>query len=405
MAYLSPPSGAGTNANSLTQLAERAAGLARRFEQRFGAAPEGVWAAPGRANLIGEHTDYNAGFALPFGLEQRALVALRRRSDARLLLCSEQTGASELGLAELRGQRIAGWPAYVAGVAWAAMDAGAQGTGFELLLDSDVPMGAGLSSSAALECATLVALAELWGFDRTPLELALLAQRAEQRVAGVPCGLMDQLTSMCARQAQILLVDFASASVTPLPLPLAEAGLELWLIDTRAPHQLADGAYAERRAACQDAARALGVSTLREADASLLSSAAGRLSELAERRARHVISENARVLEAAEILSGAGPASRLERLGPLLSASHASLQQDFEVSVPQLDVAQSAAEAAGALGARLIGGGFGGSVLALTPAGAGDELCAVVSREFALRGWAAPRLFPARPAAGAARLV
>ncbi|MEY4550644.1 MAG: hypothetical protein RL685_6839, partial [Pseudomonadota bacterium] len=393
MAYLSPPSGVGTNANSPTQLAERAAALAWRFEQRFGAAPEGVWAAPGRANLIGEHTDYNAGFALPFGLEQRALVALRRRNDARLVLCSEQAGASELGLAELRGQRIAGWPAYVAGVAWAAMDAGAQGTGFELLLDSDVPMGAGLSSSAALECAVLVALAELWGFVRTPLELALLAQRAEQRVAGVPCGLMDQLTSMCAQQSQILCIDFGSASVTPLPLPLAEARLELWMIDTRAPHQLADGAYAERRAACQDAARALGVSTLREADASLLSSAVGRLSKLAERRARHVISENARVLEAVGILSGAGPASRLELLGPLLSASHSSLQRDFEVSVPQLDVAQAAAEAAGALGARLIGGGFGGSVLALTPAGAGDELATAVSREFALRGWAAPRLF------------
>lgn len=404
MAHLSPPSGAGTNANSPTS-AERAAGLARRFEQRFGAAPEGVWGAPGRANLIGEHTDYNAGFALPFGLEQRALVALRRRNDARLVLCSEQAGTSELELGELRGERIAGWSAYVAGVAWAAIDAGAQGTGFELLLDSDVPMGAGLSSSAALECAALVALAELWGFVRTPLELALLAQRAEQRVAGVPCGLMDQLTSLCAQQAQILWIDFGSSSVTPLPLPLAEAGLELWLIDTRAPHQLADGAYAERRSACQDAARVLGVPTLREADARLLSSAAGRLSALAERRARHVISENARVLEAVAILSAAGPASRLERLGPLLSASHASLQRDFEVSVPQLDVAQATAEAAGALGARLIGGGFGGSVLALTPAGAGNELSAAVSREFALRGWAAPQLFPARPAAGAARLA
>ncbi|MEO8184575.1 MAG: galactokinase family protein, partial [Deltaproteobacteria bacterium] len=156
---------------------ERARALARRFEGRAGAAPEGVWAAPGRANLIGEHTDYNAGFALPFGIEQRARVAVRRRSDERLRLWSEQAGTLELSLSELRGQRMSGWAAYVAGAAWAAIEAGASATGLDLLLDSDVPIGAGLSSSAALECATLTALAELWSFSRSPLELARLGQR------------------------------------------------------------------------------------------------------------------------------------------------------------------------------------------------------------------------------------
>jgi galactokinase len=382
---------------------ERARALARRFEERAGAAPEGVWAAPGRANLIGEHTDYNAGFALPFGIEQRAHVAVRRRLDGRLRLWSEQAGSEELSLSDLRGQRLSGWAAYVAGSAWAAIEAGADATGFDLLLDSDVPIGAGLSSSAALECATLRALAELWNFSRSPLELARLGQRAENQVAGVPCGLMDQLASMCAQPSQVLWVDFEAVSFTPLELPLAAAGLELLAVDTRAPHQLADGAYAERRAACQQAARALGVEALRHADLGSLARAA--LPPQWQRRARHVITENARVLRAVEILREPGPAARLERLGPLLSASHASLRDDFEVSVPHLDVAQAAAEAAGALGARLMGGGFGGSVLALVPRAARDAVAGAVLAAFREHGWAEPGLLPVGPAAGAERVL
>ncbi len=384
---------------------ERAKHLALRFRQHFGAAPDGVWAAPGRANLLGEHTDYNAGFALPFGIRQRARVALRLRADSRLLLCSEQAGACELSLADLRGERIAGWAAYLAGAAWAAIDAGARGTGLELLLDSEVPVGAGLSSSAALECATLLGLAELWGLQRSPLELARLAQRAEQRVAGVPCGLMDQLAALCAREQHVLWVDFQSEEVVPLALPLVAAGLELWAIDTRAPHQLASGAYAERRNACQQAARQLGLHSLREAQPEQLARAAAELSPPTLRRARHVLGENARVQAAVELLRQPGPEARLAQLGPLLSASHASLRDDFEVSVPQLDVAQAAAEAAGALGARLVGGGFGGSVLALLPHGMGEALAAGVQGAFAARGWALPQLLEVQPAAGAARVL
>jgi galactokinase len=386
-------------------LLERGRRLAARFEARVQAEPEGVWSAPGRANLIGEHTDYNAGYALPFGIEQRALVAVRRRSDERLRLWSEQTGGAELTLADLSGELMGGWAAYVAGVAWAALEAGAQGTGFDLLLDSDVPMGAGLSSSAAVECAALVALAELWGFERSSLQLAQLAQRAEQRVAGVPCGLMDQLTSLHAQAERVLWVDFQSSSVTPLELPLAAVGLSLLVVDTRAPHQLADGAYAERRQACQQAARALGVATLRDVDAAALARAGAQLQPVQLRRARHVVSENERVLAAVQLLQAGAAEASLARLGPLLSASHASLRDDFEVSVPHLDVAQQAAEAAGALGARMIGGGFGGSVLALLPSAAGEAVAAAVRAAFRAHGWHEPGLFPARPAAGAGRLL
>jgi galactokinase len=208
---------------------------------------------------------------------------------------------------------------------------------------------------------------------------------------------------MCARPSQVLWVDFEAVSFTPLELPLAEAELELLVVDTRAPHQLADGAYAERRHACQQAARALGVEALRHADLASLARAA--LPPEWQRRARHVITENARVLSAVEILREPGPAARLERLGPLLSASHASLRDDFEVSVPHLDVAQAAAEAAGALGARLMGGGFGGSVLALVPRRDRDAVQAAVLDAFREQGWAAPGLFSVRPAAGAERVL
>ncbi|HEU4581702.1 MAG TPA: galactokinase [Polyangiaceae bacterium] len=384
-------------------IAARAQQLARLFEQRVGEAPEGVWAAPGRANLIGEHTDYNGGFALPFGIEQCALVALRRRQDRTLHLASLQSGESQLSLAELTGERMDGWAAYVAGSAWSLIEAGARPSGFELLLDSDVPIGAGLSSSAALECATVSALSELWGFAATPIELARRAQRAENQVAGVPCGLMDQLASMCAQPGRVLFVDFQRTTVEALELPLEAAGLELLVVDTRAPHQLADGAYADRRRSCQQAAGALGVPLLRDAQLEALAHAALPAEE--QRRARHVISENERVRAAVGILREGGPASRLGRLGPLLSASHASLRDDFEVSVPHLDVAQAAAESAGALGARLMGGGFGGSVLALLPRSARDPVESALRAAFRERGWSEPGLFPARPSAGARRVL
>ncbi len=387
----------------------RARRLALAFEAALGVAPEGVWGAPGRVNLIGEHTDYNEGFALPLGIEQRALVAVRRRTDGELRLASLQAeGKQRLLLSEVGPGRVSGWAAYVAGSVWAAVEDGARGTGLDLLLDSDVPMGAGLSSSAAVECASLLAMAELWGFSRSRVELARLAQRAEVEVAGVPCGLMDQLTSMCARPGHALFVDFRTQGVEPLLLPLAEAGLELLVIDTRSPHQLNDGAYAERRAACHAAAKLLGLASLRDADLPALERAGRALGPEQTRRARHVITENARVLETAAILRQAGSGAErlgLGQIGPMLSASHASLRDDFEVTVPRLDVAAAAAEGGGAFGARMIGGGFGGSVLALLRSTDVQSASRAVSEAFRQRGWEEPRCFRALPGAGAGRLL
>lgn len=391
------------------QALERAQKLARDFEAECGGPPEGVWAAPGRVNLIGEHTDYNDGFALPFGIEQRAVVAVGRRTDGELRLVSKQAGRERLKLADVAPGRVSGWAAYVAGAAWAALDDGALGTGLDVLLDSDVPMGAGLSSSAAVECASLLAMAELWGFSRQRVELARLAQRAETKVAGVPCGLMDQLTSLSALPGHALRLDFRTFGVEPLPLPLDAAALDLLVIDTRAPHQLADGEYAERRQACQRAAEVLGVPALRDADVAMLDAAASALGDEHLRRARHVVTENLRVLEAVRILrrSATSPrdAAALEQLGPLLSASHTSLKLDFEVTVPRLDVAAEVAEEAGALGARMIGGGFGGSVLALVRRAELARVAQAVAAAFAERAWEEPRAFRALPGEGAGRLL
>ena len=390
------------------------------FAARMGAPAEGVWAAPGRVNLIGEHTDYNAGFALPMAIEQCALVALARRPDRVLRLGSAQADHGSLG-SELRLEEIAleeiapgrdlGWAAYVAGAAWAAEQDTAprdrsRCSGFDLLLDSDVPIGAGLSSSAALSCATLLALSELWGLARSRLELALLAQRAENEIAGVPCGLLDQLASLCAENAHALWIDFRTNSAQPLALPLHQAELELLVIDTRCPHQLVEGAYRERRAACQAAARALGLETLRDAQLAELEQQQAVLGPERTRRARHVITENARVLAAVSVLREAarGAPERLALLGPLLSASHASLRDDFAVSVPQLDLAAASAENAGALGARLVGGGFGGSVLCLVRAGRATAVAASVRDAFLAQGWDEPACFPASPGPGARRL-
>jgi galactokinase len=386
---------------------DRVRRLADAFQQDLGVPPEGVWAAPGRVNLIGEHTDYNAGLALPMGIEQRALVAVRRRQDSKLRLASRQAGSVELDLSEAAPGRVRGWAAYVAGSLWAAAEDGARATGLDLLLDSDVPMGAGLSSSAAVECSTLVAVSELWGHQRSRIELARLAQRAEIEVAGVPCGLMDQLASMEARSGHALAVDFRSLSVEAVPLPLERAGLGLLVIDTRSPHELAEGQYAERRRACERAAHRLGASSLREVSLESLATLS-RAHPLELRRARHVISENARVTACLEILRAAatpGAPARLEALGPILSAGHASLRDDFEVTVPRLDVAAEMAERSGAFGARMVGGGFGGSVIALVRDGELESIAAAVAREYATRGWEAPRHFRALPGNGAERLL
>lgn len=360
----------------------------------------GRWAAPGRVNLIGEHTDYNDGFVLPLALPQRTVVHAARASDgAPTVVSSAQAPDDEVSFrtAELKPGRLTGWGSYVAGVAWALREAGHAIGDLTVSVDSDVPLGAGLSSSAALECAVALAWTELSDLHIDRSELARLCRRAENEFVGAPTGIMDQMASLYGRAGHLVFLDTRSLVVEQVPLDLAAAGLVLLVVDTRAPHRLVDGEYAERRRSCDAAVAALGVPALRDAR---LDDLAG-LPDLLRRRARHVVTENARVLAVVETLrSGADP----REIGPLLTESHVSLRDDFEVTVPEVDVAVDALLAAGAHGARITGGGFGGCVIALVDADHAGTAVAAVEKEYARHGFSPPATFTAEPAAGAHRI-
>ncbi|WP_328960102.1 galactokinase [Streptomyces virginiae] len=378
------------------------------FQQLYGYPPEGVWAAPGRVNLIGEHTDYNDGFALPFALPQRTEVAAARRTDRILRVHSADapSGAVTLDLADLDPahppQGAASWAAYPAGVAWALLDAGLPVGGADLHVRSDVPTGAGLSSSAALEVATALALTDLYGIGLTRPELAALARRAENAYVGVPCGIMDQTASACATQGHALHLDTRSLARRHIPFDCAAAGLRLLVIDTRVKHALADGAYAQRRASCHGAAEALGLPALRDLPYEELEQALPRLVDpIARKRVRHVVTENERVLRVEELLR----AGRLREAGPLLTEGHLSLRDDYEVSCPELDLAVSTANAAGAYGSRMTGGGFGGSALSLIDADAEEAVIRAVANAFLRADFTPPRVTTAAPSEGAVRLL
>jgi galactokinase len=372
------------------------------FRERTGRDPEGVWAAPGRVNLIGEHTDYNDGFVLPAAIDRQVVAAAGRRDGGRLRVWSlQEEQPADLELEGIGPGRVEGWAAYPAGVAWALGQAGAEVGGADLVVDGDVPAGAGLSSSAALECATATALADLFGAGLDRAALAGVARRAENEVVGVPSGVMDQMVSMLGRAGHALFLDTRSLDTEQVPLPLEAAGLCLLVLDTRAGHRLVDGAYADRRAACEAAAATLGVPALRDASLEQVEAAAGALGDPGLRRARHVVTENARVLEAVELLR----AGELDRLGPLLAASHASLRDDYEVSSPELDTAVEAAVAAGAVGARMTGAGFGGSAIALVATDAAGRVGDRVMDAFAAAGFGAPAVEAVTASDGARRLA
>jgi len=399
----------------------RAAGW---FRDHYGGQPAGVWHAPGRVNLIGEHTDYNEGFVLPFALgfgvraaaapagsmgtaaagtagPANTATATARGSDV-LELSSRQAPAERVtvSIGGLAPGSVRGWAAYPAGVVWALRGAGYDVGGVRLAVDSDLPQGAGLSSSAALECAVAVALTGLYGIEVPPQTLAAIAQRAENDFVGVPSGIMDQTAAMRCRKGHALLLDCRTLAASHVPFDPAGAGLELVVMDTRVRHDLTDGAYADRRRACEEAARALGVPALR--DVTDPDAALRRLADpVLRRRARHVITDNHRVQAVAGLLR----AGAMSEIGALLNASHLSLRDDFEISWPQADVAVTVANAAGALGARMIGGGFGGSVIALVPAGLAGEMTGAVAGEYVRRGWAPPRVIAAAPESGAHRLA
>jgi galactokinase len=382
------------------------AARAAQHARADGGDPDSLWFAPGRVTLIGEHTDYNEGFVLPLALPFGVGAAVRRRTDGLVVARSGQVdGAVELDVAALEPGSVEGWGAYVAGVAWALREAGhdlVDAGGLDLFLDSDVPSGAGLSSSHALECATGLALLGHAGASLAPTELAELVRTAENDFVGAPTGIMDQMASLHGVEGHVLFLDTRSLEVEPVPFDLAAHGLALLVIDTKAPHALVSGEYAERRSSCEEGARALGVKALRDVSVAELDGALSRLDDdVVRRRVRHVVTEDGRVLDVVDLLRSG---TDVREVGPLLSASHASMRDDFEITVPQVDVAAEAAEAGGAHGARMTGGGFGGCVIALVDEGKADEATRAVESAYDAHGFTAPQTFVVTAAAGARRV-
>jgi galactokinase len=376
--------------------------LRSRFKEVFGAAPDGVWQAPGRVNLIGEHTDYNEGFVLPFAIDRTARVAVRLRPDSTLRMLSTfgNQGLTTADACVLDPATARGWTKYPLGVLWALEQRGLAVPGLDLLLDSDVPRGAGLSSSHAIECAIILAVNELTGAGLSVEDMVLATQRAENDFVGAPTGIMDQSASLRGAAGRAVFLDCRDQSVRLVPFDAEAAGLVLLVIDTKVSHSHAGGGYAARRASCELAADVLGVRALRDVGVGDLEEAAGLLDTETFHRVRHVVTENDRVLQTVERLEGEGP----QAIGALLDASHASMRDDFEISCPELDLAVDTARAGGAIGARMTGGGFGGAAIALTPAGAEQRVRSDVGRAFARAGYAAPDVFRVRPAAGARKL-
>ncbi len=377
-----------------------ASSAAEAFRNAYGADPAGLWAAPGRVNLIGEHTDYNDGFVLPFALPQRVVAAAAPAGGPGWQACSTFAGEPVAFTTTGPGD-VEGWGSYVAGVVWALREAGFEVPPARLAIASDVPVGAGVSSSAALESAVLTALVELGELDLPVADRPALAQRAENVYVGAPTGIMDQSASIRCTEGRALFLDCRSFEVEQIPFDLAAAGLAVLIVNSNAPHQHVDGEYGARRKSCEEAARILGVPALRDVTPAELETALAKLDdEVMRRRVRHIVTENQRVLDTVELLRG----GRIREIGPLMTASHASMRDDFEITVAQVDVAVEAALAAGAYGARMTGGGFGGCVLALIDADRAEETTAAVERAYAEHDFTAPTAWSATPGPGAARL-
>ncbi|MEU9407111.1 galactokinase [Streptomyces sp. NPDC048281] len=378
-----------------------AAQVGAAFEELYGTAPEGVWAAPGRVNLIGEHTDYNDGFVMPFALPHVATAAVARRTDGVLRLHSSDVegGVVELSLDALEPGTDQEWTAYPAGVVWALREAGHPVTGADVHLASTVPTGAGLSSSAALEVVIALALNDLYELGLQRWQLARLCQRAENVYVGAPTGIMDQTASACCEQGHALFLDTRDLSQKQIPFDLAAEGMRLLVVDTQVKHAHSGGEYGKRRASCEKGAALLGVDALRDIAYDELDSALDRLGDEEEvrRLVRHVVTEDHRVERVVALLE----AGDTRAIGPVLTEGHASLRDDFQVSCPELDLVVEAANAAGALGARMTGGGFGGSAIVLAEAADVDTIAKAVEEAFAAAGFQAPRVFEAVPSAGA----
>ena len=370
-----------------------------------------AWFAPGRANLMGEHTDYNEGYVLPFALANGVTASAVARDDDLLVLRSKQLPdePATVSVGSLAPGSVTGWAAYPAGVAWALRAAGYPVRGANLDIDSDLPVGAGVSSSAALECSAGLALCSLSGVSLPRQKLAAIARRAENDFVGAPTGIIDQSAVLLCEEGHALLLDCGTLETTQVPFRPAASGVRALVIDTRVTHALVSGEYAARRSECEAAARLLGVPAL---GALTDRRAADRLDDpLLRRRARHVITDSARARAIAAALEDQGGADSTTGkseiyafIGKLLIEGHASLRDDFEVSWPEADVTVETVIAAGGFGAKMIGGGFGGSVLALVPAASAGTVCAAAADAFTARGWTPPDFLDAVPSPAARRL-
>ncbi|MEU6538230.1 galactokinase [Streptomyces sp. NPDC047000] len=374
------------------------------FTALYGAAPDGVWSAPGRVNLIGEHTDYNDGFVMPFALPHVTTAAVSRRTDGVLRLHSGDVdgGVAELALDALTPGEDHDWTAYPSGVVWALREAGHPVTGADIHLSSTVPTGAGLSSSAALEVVVALALNDLYELGLKRWELARLCQRAENVYVGAPTGIMDQTASACCSAGHALFLDTRDLSQKQIPFDLAAEGMRLLVVDTQVKHTHSNGEYGKRRAGCEKGADLLGVDALRDVPYADLDAALARLGDDEEvrRLVRHVVTEDERVERVVSLLESGDTAA----IGPVLTEGHASLRDDFRISCPELDLVVDTALASGALGARMTGGGFGGSAIVLAEESAVPTITKAVEEAFASASYKAPRVFEAVPSAGAARL-
>ena len=371
------------------------ASLARNFEELFGRKPEVISEAPGRVNLIGEHIDYSEGFVLPFAIADRTYAAIAARTDGLVRIASHQRKEKifTIDIHDVKPGSKGDWEKYVLGVLWSLGIT----SGVDILVDGSVPAGAGLSSSAALECSVAVGLNELFSLNTSLENLARATQKAENDYVGVPCGIMDQSVSLMGKSGAALLLDCRDLSTESIPFNVADAGLELLIIDTQAHHALVDGGYAERRAACESVAAKLNIPSMRHLTLEVLQASREKITETEFIRARHAVTEIARVLDAVKALR----ASDFATLGNLINQSHASLRDDYAVSCPELDVAVAASLAAGAMGARMVGGGFGGSAIALIKAEDVADTRDAVTKAFETHGFKRPRFFTSLPSAGA----
>jgi galactokinase len=369
--------------------------IQEKFLEIFGEEPDLIAAAPGRVNLIGEHIDYSEGFVLPFAIKDRTTAAIRKRDDSTVRIASAQrrNKVVTVDINNVKPGLKGEWERYALAVLWSM---GVK-TGVDLLIDGHVPLGAGLSSSAALECSVATAVNHLFDMGFSLEELARLTQRAENQYVGVPCGIMDQSVSLMATVGSALLLDCRDLSTRNIPFDVASSGLELLIIDTQAHHALTDGGYAERRASCESVAAKLAIKSMRELSMAQLDAGKKLLTPVEYVRARHAVSEMQRVLDCVDALSK----SDFVKVGELINQSHASLRDDYTVSCPELDTAVDASLAAGALGARMVGGGFGGSAIALIQASKTTETIRAVEKAFADKKFKAPRFFTSLPSQGA----